>query len=142
MGLLAKEDSLLMIKHTGIGEKGHLWTPPGGGVEFGHSAEENLKREFREETGLEVAVNEFLFVNELVQPPLHAIELFFTVTLIQGNLIRGTDPEMSKQDQIINEVRFMSWKELRLLPLPTIHKAFHNAADYNDLAKRRGYYRI
>jgi hypothetical protein len=35
-----------------------------------------LKREFLEETQTDITIGEMLFVNEFLEPPLHAIELF------------------------------------------------------------------
>jgi len=71
-----------MASHHSLGESGILWAPPGGGMDFGQSVEENLTREFREETGLKVEVKRFLFINEFLAVPLHAVELFFEVTRI------------------------------------------------------------
>ena len=64
-----------------------------GGLQYGESMQECLKREFEEETGLQVKVKRFLFVNEFLQPPLHAVEFFFEVRITGGNLRTGTDPE-------------------------------------------------
>ena len=33
-GILIQEDKILLINHKGVGEKGSLWAPPGGGLEF------------------------------------------------------------------------------------------------------------
>ena len=60
-GILIKEDAVLLLKHEGIGKEGYLWAPPGGGVEFNETIETTLKREFKEECGIEIKVEE-LFV--------------------------------------------------------------------------------
>ena len=76
-GICIEASKILMVKHLIVGKQDYLWAPPGGGMKFGESARECLKREFMEETGLDIRVGDFLFVNEFKDPPLHAIELFF-----------------------------------------------------------------
>ena len=44
-GILIENERILMVKHVGLGETGYLWAPPGGGIEFGTSAPQNLERE-------------------------------------------------------------------------------------------------
>ena len=85
-------------------------------MEFGQPVSQNLVREFQEETGLVVQVGEFRFVCEFIQVPLHAIELFFQVTVLEGRLAPGSDPEMDKHKQIINSVEFLSIPKIMALP--------------------------
>jgi 8-oxo-dGTP diphosphatase len=33
-GICLEEDSILLVKHVGIGENKFLWAPPGGGLSF------------------------------------------------------------------------------------------------------------
>ena len=42
-GLCWKEDKLLMVKHKSLQKEG-FWSPPGGGIDFGQSIEETLKK--------------------------------------------------------------------------------------------------
>ena len=58
-GLCWQDDSLLLIKH-GMGPGG-FWAPPGGGVELNEPLEVTLRREFLEETGLDVIPGKFIF---------------------------------------------------------------------------------
>lgn len=44
------------------------WLLPGGGIEFGESGEEALKRELNEELSLTVSQMDFLFLNESIDP--------------------------------------------------------------------------
>ena len=103
---------------------GHLWSPPGGGVEFGETLQEALKKEFLEETNLEVEIGGYLFTNEYIGPNHHAIEIFFQVRRISGNLKLGMDPELGLDMQILKEAKFFSIAELNKLPQETIHNAF------------------
>jgi 8-oxo-dGTP pyrophosphatase MutT (NUDIX family) len=45
---------LLLFEGDGVGADGPYWYTPGGGIEAGESPEEAVRRELREETGLEV----------------------------------------------------------------------------------------
>lgn len=109
-GICIENEQILLVCHRPIlGDKDY-WCPPGGGVDIGETAEEALKREFLEETGYEVEVGKLLKTKEFVQPPLHAIELYFSVKIISGNLIKGHDPEMNTNEQLIKDV---SWLPLQ-----------------------------
>ena len=85
-GLCIEDEEILLVNHHSLNKNGDFWGPPGGGMDFGQSAEENLKREFIEETGLNIEIERFLFVHEYLSPPLHAIELVFKVKRIDGTL--------------------------------------------------------
>ncbi|MDN5201399.1 NUDIX hydrolase [Fulvivirgaceae bacterium BMA10] len=139
-GLYVEKNKILMIKHRGLGEKGYLWSPPGGGVIYGSSLKENLKREFLEETGLEIKVQKFLFVHEFLNNPLHAIELFFEVEKIGGEIGIGSDPEMDQKNQIIEEVKMLSFEELKLENKLNLHNILWDCQSINDLLKMRGYF--
>ncbi len=140
-GICQTAGHLLLINHSGLVD-GAFWAPPGGGMEFGHSAEENLIREFKEETGLEVEVGAFRFVTEFAVPPLHAIELFFYVTVKGGTLKAGHDPEMGSAKQLIQEVRFMTYQEIDALPLSSKHGAFGLSVGSGRIGELNGYFRI
>jgi 8-oxo-dGTP diphosphatase len=109
-GVCIENEHILLACHRPIlGEKDY-WCPPGGGVDVGETAEIALKREFLEETGLAIEVGRLLYTKEFVQPPLHAIELYFDVKIIGGKLITGHDPEMNLNEQLIKNV---SWLPLQ-----------------------------
>ncbi|MBE9463068.1 NUDIX domain-containing protein [Dyadobacter subterraneus] len=138
-GICVADNCILMIRHRFLGDENIFWSPPGGGMQFGESAPETLKREFLEETGLEIEAGELLFVNEFIQPPLHAVELFFQIRNFSGSVITGIDPECSEQNQIIKEVRFMSMEEIKQLPENHVHSLFHNCETIEDVLSLKGY---
>lgn len=138
-GLYREDDKLLMVRHRSIGPTDTFWCPPGGGSQFGETAPEALVREFREETGLAVEIGGLLFVNEFMQPPLHAIELFFEVRATGGSLQRGFDPEMSLNGQIIEEVRLMRFDEIKQYPANEVHTMFQFCDSLDDVFRLRGY---
>jgi ADP-ribose pyrophosphatase YjhB (NUDIX family) len=138
-GILIKDHKLLMIKHK-MGNGRILWSVPGGGMDYGQSARENLRREFLEETGLSVEVEEYLFVHEYLSPPLHGMEHFFEVRIKAGTLKLGTDPELDLDRQIIAEVRWMTITELQSLPKEALHQIFWRIKSFKDLVLLRGYF--
>lgn len=139
-GILIENEQVLMVKHNHIGTEGYLWAAPGGGLKYAESAHEGLQREFREETGLEIFIQRFLFVNEYLEPPLHAIELFFEVKQVAGTLQKGADPEMPQDAQMIQEVRFLSIEEIQQENLSNLHQVFRNIPKISFILKKKGYY--
>ena len=65
-GLLEAPQGILLVANRRLigGKPEVVWDLPGGGVEPGETLAEALRREMREETSLDVAVREFLFVAE------------------------------------------------------------------------------
>lgn len=139
-GILIENEKILMIKHQNIGTRGYLWSPPGGGLQFGETAKAALLREFKEETHLDISVERFLFVNEFFQAPLHAIELFFETKRQGGVLAKGTDPEISSEAQMISEVKFMGIDEIQKENPLNLHFLFRNIAKVSVILKKNGYY--
>jgi 8-oxo-dGTP pyrophosphatase MutT (NUDIX family) len=94
-GLLLIEGRLLLVNAWGGGQS-DLLCPPGGGVEPHSSLPENLRREFLEETGLEVSVGAPCLVNEFHAPErgFHQVDVYFRVSLLSGDpFAPWTDPE-------------------------------------------------
>ena len=137
-GLCRENGRLLMVNHAGLGE-GSFWAPPGGGLEFGQSVGETLTREFREETGLTVLVGPLRFVTEYIHLPLHAIELFYDVTVAGGTLRRGSDPEM---ENAIQEVQFLTIAEIDAIPAKAKHGAFSLVPTSGRIGELNGYFLI
>ncbi|EIM76447.1 NUDIX hydrolase [Nitritalea halalkaliphila LW7] len=140
-GVLIEEGKVLLLCHR-MGPERLFWNVPGGGMEFGSSARENLRREFREETGLEVRVGAFLGVHEYLEPPLHAVELFFQVERVAGEPMLGKDPEMPENKQLLEELRFMDAKNIAALPQDAVHQLFWGIKTVNDVLKWKGYFKF
>lgn len=112
-GILIEDDKILLIKlHSPVTNE-LIWIPPGGKVEFGESLSEALAREFNEETGVEVSVRDLLYVNELIKNDIHAIEFYYLVEKTGGELNLGSDPEVSEQDQVIQDLGFFNRQQLK-----------------------------
>ncbi len=139
-GICIVDDSILLVNHHGITD-GNFWAPPGGGIELGEGAHQCLVREFKEETHLTVDVRDFLFACEFIDGSLHAIELYFEVKVVGGNLESGIDPE-SGADQIIKEVGFVTWKQLEEWRKEEIHGIFRIPKEKCEISRLRGYFKL
>jgi 8-oxo-dGTP diphosphatase len=136
-GICWRDGKLLMVNHKGM-KAGEFWAPPGGGLMFAESAGTCLRREILEETGLEVDKERFMFACEFIQDQLHAIELFFEVSITGGKLARGHDPELP----IIEDVRFLSPSEINNLPRTSRHGIFSQIRSPEQLTTLTGFFRI
>ncbi|MGV3538561.1 MAG: NUDIX domain-containing protein [Rufibacter sp.] len=132
-GLLVIENKLLLARHKAAFGDGVFWVPPGGGLEYGEKVKDCLKREFLEETGLEVEAGRFLYINEFLREPLHALELFFEVKLVNGELALGTDPELALDAQLLEEVRFLTVRDMFQLQREELHPVLHAQVNLDDL---------
>lgn len=78
-GVAVHEDSVLL--HRAEGDD--FWTLPGGRAEFGEPAERTLKREMREEIGIDVEVVRLLWLVENFfeygQERYHEVALYFLI---------------------------------------------------------------
>ena len=119
-GVLVQNKKILLINHKIASS--NLWIPPGGGVEIGESIQQTVQREFKEETSMEVAVEEFIQLTEYISPPIHAIELFYLVKHISGSAILGTDPENAAKDQLIEDINWFDLYHLDKIPNSEKHK--------------------
>ena len=137
-GICVKDNEILLVNTRNATRPGDFWSPPGGGMHFGEPAQETLRREFREETGLEIAVGEFMFVHEFIGLPLHAVELLFRVEVVGGQLTKGRDPEL--QQQVIAEVGFYPFHEIRRREPAALHNLFRHCDDLAELLDLRGYH--
>ncbi len=122
-GICQQEGKYLLINHQGLG-KPDFWSPVGGGIEFGETAQNALIREFEEEAGLRIQVLDFLYVSEFIGLPLHAYEFFFSVKILAGKLVQGYDPELPKNQQLIHEIAWLSWAEIQQIPHECKHAIF------------------
>lgn len=137
-GICIREGKILLIKHKNIGEYGYLWSPPGGGLKFGETLLECLQREFLEETNLRIRVKKFLFAHEFLKLPLHAVELFFEVEIAEGLMSLGTDPEMQKANQILEDIAFFDYQTLVREPKPCLHQILQNIQTVEEILSLKG----
>jgi ADP-ribose pyrophosphatase YjhB (NUDIX family) len=111
------------------------WSIPGGALELGERLEEGVRREVREETGLEVTPEEIVAVfdhishadNDAERVRFHYVLVDYRCRVISGTLRSASD---------VTEARWASWNELtghsalavRPFTLSVIRKALDQAA--------------
>ena len=115
-GVLIKDDKILLIRHQKKDDT--YWLLPGGGVDYGETMEESLKREFQEECNIDVEVKEMVFISQGISPnkSRHIVHMNFVVEYIGGELRVG-------DEGILKEVCYLSLDELEKITLyPNIKK--------------------
>ncbi|MDF8266415.1 NUDIX hydrolase [Luteipulveratus flavus] len=95
-----RDDRLLLVHQVSPGPAQDRWTLPGGGLDYGESPADGVRREVREETGCEVSVGRILGVDDAVQPgwdgvERHGIRLMFHATL-EGEPVSPDDGEIDE----------------------------------------------
>lgn len=128
-GILENGENYLFVNHKKLNKDNIFWNFPGGGVEDGESIRETLKREFQEETNLEIIVDQFCFLNQVIVGSLHAIELYFRVKSNSFIVKVGNDPEFN----IITDLKWMNLDEFLGLPIHQKPVIFSNIKSINDL---------
>ncbi|HXW77735.1 MAG TPA: NUDIX hydrolase [Candidatus Eremiobacteraceae bacterium] len=81
-GLLRRDATLLLVRCRYAEAAEPLWVLPGGRQESGESIADAVRREFREETGLQVHIGELAYVSESIDTmhDLHVINCTFWVS--------------------------------------------------------------
>ncbi len=141
-GVCIEQDKILLVHHRSLGKTNSLWAPPGGGMDYGEDAKEALRREFLEETKCHIKVEEFLFLHEYLDPPLHGIELFFRVSIIKGEPKIGQDPEMSADAQILTEIGFHQLEALQSSQMESLHYVLQHVKNLSELINLKGYFKF
>jgi ADP-ribose pyrophosphatase YjhB (NUDIX family) len=89
---------ILLVKHR----KGsrQYWVLPGGRLEYGETFHECAVRELKEETGLEVSVERFLFMSEAIAPDRsrHIVNVYLKAKVIGGTMKIGNEPVLAGVD--------------------------------------------
>lgn len=89
-----ERDRLLMVERARGAHRGK-WSVPGGKVRLGESLRSAVAREVQEETGLEVAVGEVVWVGETIgpgdPPEWHFVLIDFRADVIAGEARPGDD---------------------------------------------------
>ncbi len=135
-GLWIQDEKILVIRHKGIGSKGYLWAPPGGGVSYGEHLKDALKREILEECNSEVAIGDFVLTHEYLGNELHTVELFFLINPQGCTPSLGIDPEMRVEHQIMDEMKFVSFEDALTEGLEYYHGIFKAGSISNLLNQR------
>lgn len=101
---------MLLVRHEKQGQT--YWLLPGGGVEFGETLHDALRRELMEETRLTIEVGPLLNICESLSPAgdRHILQAVFSATAAEGEPRLGEDPRVTR-------VEFLPWKDLESVTL-------------------------
>ena len=110
-GILIEDDKILLIQHHKNNKK--YWLIPGGGNDWGETAKEALIREYKEETNMNIEVDEFLFFSETIYPnkERHILNLFFRIHRNEKNnsTIKLGD------EAVLIDLKFVTKEELKTM---------------------------
>jgi 8-oxo-dGTP diphosphatase len=87
---IIEKDGRFLIARKRVGDLAGMWEFPGGKIEPGESPEECLKREIREEFGMEITVDQYLATSCYTYPHI-AIELIGYLATYQRGELSLTD---------------------------------------------------
>ncbi|MBN2310911.1 MAG: NUDIX domain-containing protein [Candidatus Hydrogenedentes bacterium] len=108
--IIARDGGVLLVRHRKEGKT--YWLLPGGGVEYGESLGDALRREVREEACVSIEPGRLVLVNDTLPPDghRHIVNLAFTAAILEGEPACGSDPR-------VVEVRFVAVEAIRGLAL-------------------------
>ena len=132
-GVLIEDGRILLVEQD-VSDTRH-WAHPGGKPEFGETLSQAIIREFKEETGLDIAVGDLLYVTDRINnKDGHVVIVSFQVRKIGGKLGTGNGEEFATG----------KIKSVKMIPLNELHNLGFSA-DYCNLVKsgfpKKGSYR-
>ncbi len=105
------EGRVLLVQHHFFDNGARYWVFPGGCPEPGESSEETVAREAREETGLEVRVEQLLIEEWTGNPGKYQGYRTYRCSLVSGTAQLGYEPEREDADRY--EIAAVRWVDLR-----------------------------
>lgn len=115
--VITRGKEILLVKHQ-KGDKCY-WLLPGGGVEPGEPLHDALKREIREECGMECKVGPLLYIVDSISPEKekHILNIIFQSTPVEQRI------EPKSSDSAIVEIKYTTVGLLKEITLhPPINK--------------------
>ena len=116
LGLVWRGDELLVFEGYDRVKDEVYYRPLGGGIEFGEHSQEALRREFREELGVELADVRYLATTENIfvcnSQRGHEIILLYEVTLADQSLYKRETLEVHEETETLT-ARWISLREFQ-----------------------------
>jgi len=119
--VIVKDNKVLLIKRAGDPGRG-LWSIPGGLVELGEKIKDAVRREVKEETGLDVRVGEIADVTEIITRDEEGkVKYHFVIVDFFAEVLRG---ELKPSSDAL-EAKWVEFKDLRKYRLTeTVERLF------------------
>jgi 8-oxo-dGTP pyrophosphatase MutT (NUDIX family) len=110
--IILRGGELILIKR--VRPDRTYWVFPGGGVEGDETHIQALKRECKEELGIDVEVGELLFHINQEEPDFIQSSYFYSCTIVGGTLGTGNGPEFQPNNGYIgtHEIVFIPPKAM------------------------------
>lgn len=112
-GILIEDNKILLIQHHKNNKK--YWLIPGGGNDWGETTKEALIREYKEETNMDIEVDEFLFFSETISPDKkrHVLNLFYKIHR------NNKDNSIIKlgEEAVLTDLKFVTKEELETMTI-------------------------
>ena len=118
--VIVDEGRVLLIRRGSEPLKGH-WSLPGGLLEVGESLEEGVRREVREETGLEVEVLELVELLDRIHREGERVRYHYVIADYLCRVTGGVLGAASDADAVrwVDRAEWNSHSALRIDPLTT-----------------------
>jgi 8-oxo-dGTP diphosphatase len=119
--IIVNERGELFLARRGPAAKNErgLWEFPGGGVEFGETLRDALRREIMEEYGIEIETGELLDVDDHILPDEHQhwVSPTFICRIVSGDPVirepgKCTEIGWFAPDAVPHELTVISWRNL------------------------------
>ena len=112
-GILIEDNKILLIQHHKNDKK--YWLIPGGGNACGETTKEALIREYKEETNMDIEVDEFLFFSETISPDKkrHVLNLFYK---IHRNNKNDSIIKLG-EEAVLTDLKFVTKEELETMTI-------------------------
>ena len=122
-GAIIEKDNKVLLTKRNVAPYRNYWCIPGGHIDWGEKAEAAVKREVKEETGLDIKPTFFKYYDEIISDiKWHAVTLTFIGKAVGSVKINRKE---------VKEFGWFSEKEIKKLKL-----AFKNKKELEDYFKQ------
>ena len=103
--MIVRQNQILLLQHRKRGQR--YWVLPGGRLEGRESIDTALRRELKEELGLDVRAGPLVIVCETLAPDRHVVNLIF-----QAEIGEGAEPTLDPRDPVLAGWQWVSVDQL------------------------------
>ena len=122
-----KNETLLLKRTAKTRNRAGFWAKPGGGLEFGDKIEDTVRREIKEEVGVDIEIIKFLGFTENIikEENQHWIPFNYLAKIIGGE-VQNLEPEKHEE---------LKWFKLDNLPEKLTHGTQESVNEYLKLIR-------